>query len=267
MTLHRHAMTLALPCLLLAACGKSPSATDTAATADGPIATITEAASSATSQPPDAGQALQPGQSVQGTIEADVGKGPQVFRSLSTKLADDLDKQVAAKMEGNDKAQAALDDGNAKLKELGTDVRVSADDVKEFVGGLAGKTIHDSQVMHVGIIKRQSVNIEGRAADGSKVQLSLNFDDQSLAFQDASFSYQPDPRSIMDRFGSDSPEVTIERFEKNADGSFALAGSFRATNVPAAIIAKKLKGKTLATASGTFAFDALPAKEMPKFGR
>lgn len=210
---------------------------------------------------------LQPGQTVQGTIEADVGKGSQSFRSLSTKLADDLDKQVAAKMDGNDKVQAAIDDGNARLKDMGTDVRVSKDDVKDFVGGLAGKTIHESQVMHIGIIKRQSVNIQGRAADGSMVQLSLNFDDQGLAFQDASFSYQPDPKSIMDRFSSDAPEVTIDRFEKNADGSFALAGSFKASNVPAAVTAKKLKGETLASASGTFSFDALPAKEMPKFGR
>lgn len=210
---------------------------------------------------------LQPGQTVQGTIEADVGKGSQSFRSLSTKLADDLDKQVAAKMDGNDKVQAAIDDGNAKLEQMGTGMRVSSDDVKDFVGGLAGKTIHESHVMHVDIIKRQTVNIEGRAGDGSRVQLSLNFDDQDLAFQDASFSYQPDPKSIMDRFSSDAPEVTIDRFEKNADGSFALAGSFKASNVPAAVTAKKLKGETLASASGTFSFDALPAKEMPKFGR
>ena len=210
---------------------------------------------------------LQPGQTVQGTIEADVGKGSQSFRSLSTKLADDLDKQVAAKMDGNDKVQAAIDDGNAKLKQMGAGVQVSSDDVKDFVGGLAGKTIHDSSVMHIGIVKRQAVNLQGRAGDGSQVQLSLNFDDQSLAFQDASFSYQPDPKSIMDRFSSDAPEVTIDRFEKNADGSFALAGSFKASNVPAAVTAKKLKGETLASASGTFSFDALPAKEMPKFGR
>ena len=213
---------------------------------------------------------LQPGQTVQGTLEADVGKGSQSFRSLSTKLADDLDKQVAAKMDGNDKVQAAIDDGNAKLKQMGAGVQVSSDDVKDFVGGLAGKTIHDSSVMHIGIVKRQAVNLQGRAGDGSQVLLSLNFVEQSLAFQDASFSYQPDPKSVMERFatGKDSqPEVTIERFEKNADGSFALAGSFKASNVPAAVTAKKLKGETLASASGTFSFDALPAKEMPKFGR
>ena len=267
MTRARLLLTL-LPFVLLGGCkNETPAATDATATSMQEVVEgVAQEAADAGALP--AGDApLEPGQSVQGTIEADVGKGSQSFRSLSTKLADDLDKQVAAKMEGNDKVQAAIDDGNAKLKQLGTDARVSADDVKDFVGGLAGKTIHDSHVMHVGIIKRQSVNIEGRAADGSKLQLSLNFDDKSLAFQDASFSYQPDPKSIMDRFSSDSPEVNIERFEKNADGSFALAGSFKATNVPAAVIAKKLKGKTLAAASGTFAFDALPAKEMPKFGR
>ena len=62
------------------------------------------------------------------------------------------------------------------------------------------------------------------------------------------------------------PQVAIERFEKNADGSYAISGSFSATNVPASKLAKKLKGTTLPQIEGRFDFAALPLKEMPKIG-
>ena len=62
-------------------------------------------------------------------------------------------------------------------------------------------------------------------------------------------------------------QVTIDRFERNADGTYSIAGSFSAKDLPASSMAKKLPAKTLPSASGTFAFDALPLKEMPKFGK
>jgi hypothetical protein len=62
-------------------------------------------------------------------------------------------------------------------------------------------------------------------------------------------------------------QVTIERFERNADGTYAIAGTFSAKDLAASPMAKKLDEKTLASASGRFDYDALPLKQMPKFGQ
>ena len=61
--------------------------------------------------------------------------------------------------------------------------------------------------------------------------------------------------------------MTIERFERNADGTYAIAGTFEAKDLAASPMAKKLEAKTLPSASGRFDYAALPVKEMPKFGR
>ena len=67
--------------------------------------------------------------------------------------------------------------------------------------------------------------------------------------------------------GPEGVQGTIDRFERSADGTYAIAGSFSAKDLPASSMAKKLPSASLASASGTFSFDALPLKEMPKFGK
>ena len=61
------------------------------------------------------------------------------------------------------------------------------------------------------------------------------------------------------------PSFAVREFPLDEVGEkgFSAGGRFFRSH----IAAKKLKGETLASASGTFSFDALPAKEMPKFGR
>lgn len=244
--------------LLLAACGaQQPANTGTSADA------ARKAAEAAVAGAPLPQAALQPGQSVQGSIEADVGKGQQSFRSISTKMADDLDKQLEEKL-GTGEGQRALNEANRTLRDSGVKQEVSADQVRDFIGGMAGKTFHDSMVQHIGLIQQMNVSLNGTAADGSKLTLDLSFDDASLALKTASLTYQPDPRAMFDSYRADDetpPQVTIDRFEKNADGSYALAGSFRAQNVPASKLAKKIQGRTLAGAEGRFAFEALPFRE------
>ena len=65
----------------------------------------------------------------------------------------------------------------------------------------------------------------------------------------------------------DSVEVTIDRFERNADGTYAIAGSFTAKDVPASKMAKKLASASLPSASGRFEYASLPLKQMPNFGK
>ena len=206
---------------------------------------------------------LKPGQSVQGSIEADVGKGTQSFRSISTKVADDIGAQTDKAL-GTGKGQRAIDDANRKLDKLG--VQVDAGDVRDIVGGMAGKTFHDSVVMQVDIIHSLQVTLKGSAGDGGNLDLGLTFDDKKLSLTGTSLSYRPKATAMFDFYETKDVQVAIERFERNADGSYAIAGSFTAKNLPASKMAKKLDAATLPSASGRFDFAALPLKQMPKFG-
>ena len=208
---------------------------------------------------------LKPGQSVQGSIEADVGNGTQSFRSLSTKVADDIAEQLDEKL-GSGEGKAAIDDANRKLDKLGTGTQVSASDVRDIVGDMAGKTFHDSVVMQVDIINSLQVTLKGSAGDGGNLELGLTFDDKKLSLTGTSLSYRPKATAMFDFYETKDVQVAIERFERNADGSYAIAGSFTAKNLPASKMAKKLDAATLPSASGRFDFAALPLKQMPKFG-
>lgn len=256
-------ITFLVPVLLgLAACGGQEPASSSPA--DG-MRNVVDAAAA---KLPPADAPLKPGQSVQGLLEADLGKGVLSFRSIATKVADDIGEQVDGKL-GSGAGQRAIDDANRKLEALGTDTRIGADDVRGIVGGLAGKTFHDSEVRHIDSIKTLQVTLKGTASDGTSLDLGLSFGDGTLALDSASLSVRPKMDSMFDFFESTKaapPDVRIERFQKNPDGSYAIAGSFRAENLPASPMAKKLAGKTLPHVEGRFDFAALPLKQMPKIG-
>lgn len=262
---------LAVLAVALAGCGKADDASANADSGSSMQAIVDEAAQDAA----DAGALrngdapLKEGQTVQGTLQADVGNGMQSFRSLSTRVADDIGKQLDEKL-GRAEGQDAIADANKKLEKLGTGMQVDAGDVRDIVGGMAGKTFHDSQVMHVDIIQSLQVTLKGTAGDGGNLDLGVTFDDKTLAMTGSSLNYRPKANAMFDFYegkGGEQVTVTIDRFERNADGTYAIAGSFSAKDLPASSMAKKLPAKTLPSASGTFAFDALPLKEMPKFGK
>ncbi len=215
------------------------------------------------------GAPLKPGQSVQGSIEADIGNGMQTFRSVTTRVADDIGAQTDKAL-GSGKGQRAIDDANRKLEKLGVETRVSHDDVTDIVGGMAGKSFHDSDVRQIGIIHALQVTLKGTASDGGNLDLGLSFDDKTLALTGSSLSYRPQANAMFDFYqakGEDNVEVTIDRFERNADGSYAIAGRFTARDLPASKMAKKLPANALPSASGHFRYDALPLREMPDIRR
>lgn len=262
---------LAVLAVALAGCGKADDASANADSGSSMQAIVDEAAQDAADAGalPDGDAPLKEGQSVQGTLQADVGNGMQAFRSLSTKVADDIGEQLDEKLGGSE-GQEAIADANKKLEKLGTGMQVDAGDVREIVGDMAGKTFHDSQVLHVDIIKSLQVTLKGTAGDGGNLDLGITFDDKTLAMTGSSLNYRPKANAMFDFYegkGGEQVTVTIDRFERNADGTYAIAGSFSAKDLPASSMAKKLPAKTLPSASGTFAFDALPLKEMPKFGK
>lgn len=262
---------LAVLAVALAGCGKADDASANADSGSSMQAIVDEAAQDAADAGalPDGDAPLKEGQTVQGTLQADVGNGMQAFRSLSTKVADDIGKQLDEKL-GRAEGQDAIADANKKLEKLGTGMQVDAGDVREIVGDMAGKTFHDSQVLHVDIIQSLQVTLKGTAGDGGNLDLGVTFDDKTLAMTGSSLNYRPKANAMFDFYegkGGEQVTVTIDRFERNADGTYAIAGSFSAKDLPASSMAKKLPAKTLPSASGTFAFDALPLKEMPKFGK
>jgi len=259
---------LAMVALALAGCGK---AGDAEPASTGKQAVVDEAATDAAAAGalPDGDAPLKEGQAVQGTISADVGNGSQDFRSLSTKVADDIGEQVDDKL-GTGEGQRALDDANRKLEKMGVDARVSDTDVRDIVGGMAGKTFHDASVMQVDIIKSLQVSLKGTASDGAQLDLAMTFDDTSLTLTSSNFTYRPKANAMFDFYEAKDKEgfaVTVERFERNADGTYAIAGSFTAKDVPASAMAKKLPSASLPSASGRFDYASLPLKQMPKFGK
>ena len=262
---------LAVLAVALAGCGKADDASANADSGSSMQAIVDEAAQDAADAGalPDGDAPLKEGQTVQGTLQADVGNGMQAFRSLSTKVADDIGEQLDEKL-GRSEGQEAIADANKKLEKLGTGMQVDAGDVREIVGDMAGKTFHDSQVLHVDIIKSLQVTLKGTAGDGGNLDLGITFDDKTLAMTGSSLNYRPKANAMFDFYegkGGEQVTVTIDRFERNADGTYAIAGRFSAKDLPASSMAKKLPSASLASASGTFSFDALPLKEMPKFGK
>lgn len=247
--------------LVVGACG-DPQTPTSPATSDHPV--VTGAVNTGAAQTAGTGASLQPGQSVQGLIEADIGNGMQVFRSLSSKLDDDLDQRVGEAMASR-AGQQALGEANRSLQAAGIDQKVAAEQVRGLAAGLAGKTIHDSQVRHIAMVGRLEVGLNGAAGDGARLGVNLSFDDNTLQLLHANIDVAPDSRQIMSRFQSVKeapPTVTIERFEKNADGTYAVAGHFSARDLQPARTARKLDGQTLPGVEGRFAFDALPFREL-----
>lgn len=266
-----HTTLFAAMLILLAGCRQDADSRTTGEAAADMRAVIDEAAKDA-AEPGSTASAdapLKHGQSLQGAIEADVGKGVQTFRSIATRVADDVGAQAGEALDAG-KGQGALDDANRKLEKLGVETRVGQDDVREFIAGMAGKTFHDAEVRRIDIIQSLQVTLKGTAADGGALNLGLSFGDRSLALTGASLEYRPKASAMFDSYegkGLETIEVTIERFERNEDGSYAVAGGFVARELPASKMAKKLPVARLPSASGRFRYDALPLKDMPKLGR
>lgn len=257
----RHIKFLFPMFLMLAACGAQDSAPTSSSAAGG----MREAIDAAAAKLPPGDAPLQPGQSVQGAIEADVGKGTQSFRSLATKVADNIGEQMDEKL-ATGEGRKAIADANRSLEKSGIAQKVDAADVRDFIGGMAGKTFYDASVLQIDIIRELQASLSGQADDGTQLQLDIGFDDKTLALKSAKVTYRPKTKSVFDSYDSKNVQVIVERFERNADGTYALAGSFTARDVPASTLAKELKGKVLASVSGRFDYGSLPLKQMPKIG-
>ena len=238
------------------ACSK-PAADAGAATSANAIKQIVDQAEKAGAAAKDSessGDALKPNERVQGTIQLDVGDGVTSFRSLATKIPDDLGKTTAARM-GTAEGQKDLAGANAKVG--GGRTNVSAKDVQDIANAFAGRTIYTSQMMSLAIVDLRMVEMTALDAAGRKANLVIKFPLDSDTPTGANFSYHPNPKKPSWEFESDDDEgvqVTLDRFERVDDKTLSIAGSFKAGKLMPSRSSDELKGQEVASASGTFDF-------------
>lgn len=233
MTKHTR-LSILLTALCLAACGGGSSD----AVAAGP-ATATNT--------------MEPNQRLQGTIELDVGHGAIAYRSLATTVSADLGKQAKERLASSD-GQRALADANDRLK---GNVKVDASDVQDLADAFAGRTLYTSELRDIDIVKRRSVTLSGKSSTGASVSLTLSLDMADNRLQTAVLEYVPDGKQQTQSFtskGKDAgaAEVTIDRFEKVNDDTWAITGRFTAGPLVPGVLAKKLAGQSIAEATGRF---------------
>ncbi len=242
---------------LTCACSKpAPDGTSTtSANAIEQLADSADKASAAASEATSSGDALEPNQRVQGTIQLDIGNGAAAFRSLATKIPDDLGKTTAARM---DTAAGKKDLANAKSK-VGGGSNVSAQDVQELADAFAGRTIYTSQMHSLSIINQRQVELSGVTADGRKTTLNISFPMDSDTPTKANLEYVPDGKKRTQWFESNrkadaSVEVTLDRFERVDDHTLSIAGSFKANKLVPGVMSRELVGQEITNASGSFDF-------------
>ncbi len=73
--------------------------------------------------------------------------------------------------------------------------------------------------------------------------------------QSGKLEYYPNERNYMQSLEkSPNSYLAVDKLKRNDDKTFAITGSFKAIVLPAGVLAKELKGKTLAVVSGQFDF-------------
>lgn len=214
--------------------------------------------------PAGAQENLAPGstQRVQGTIHADTGRGMVEMTSRATTLPGNLGQQTAARLQTAE-GQAAVQKGDARAK-AATGRGVGAADVQAIADQYAGKTVYESSMRHVKVVQRHMLTLDAKAANGPRVALNMQLDEKTLAVLDAKVSYYPEGKDFSNDFTTDKKvpaTVRIDKIEKVSDKVFAVSGSFSATDLKPGVLAKKLKGQTLPSVNGRFAFTEVPLRD------
>ena len=265
---------LAVLTVALASCGKSSeTGTTTAAAqpgADGqavPLPAAIKRAEAAaakvdSSTTPD-GNTLR----LQGTMEVDAGKGKLAMRSMATFIDPKLGEKTAARL-GTSDGQQALGSANASVQAPGNGSKpqVSGSDIQNLANSMAGRTMYSSEAMHVGLIKAYVVTLDAKsqAKPGARMQLGLTLAEKDMTLTAATAEFYPDSGKSFESYKKKLAisDVVIDKLERKDDQTLVLSGSFNATDLPAAVLAKALKGQTLASVSGRFDFQEVHIREM-----
>ena len=96
------------------------------------------------------------------------------------------------------------------------------------------------------------------------MQLSLTLSEKDLKLTAATAEFYPDGGKSFEGYKKklQPTDVTLDKIERKDDTTLVLSGSFTATELPAGVLAKNLKGQTLASVSGKFDFQEVPIRSM-----
>ena len=210
---------------------------------------------------------LKPNERLQGVIEVDTGKGPVRMLSVATLMDKDLGEQAAARLQTTE-GRKAVADGQARAGAIagaGAAKQVTAAQVQATADFFAGKTIYSSQARRVDIIKQHVVNLTATGPDGSVVNLNLSLLQAGLKLESAKVDFRPAGARLMDSFesadaGPGAVVVRLDKLEQKGTTGFVVSGSFQASNLQPGVLAKNLKGQSLPTIRGRFAFTELPLR-------
>lgn len=195
----------------------------------------------------------------QGTVRVDAGQGVLQLRSVATIIDPKLGEKTAARL-GSASGQKKLADATAGAPQ------VTAADIQSTADQFAGRTVYSSQAMHAQIINGYSIELDAKAQEkgGPRMRVNLVVSDKDLSLQSAKLEYVPDASSLMQSYVKKIPvtDITITKLERKDEKTFVIAGSFKATDLPPGVLAKELKGKTLAAVQGQFDFTEVPIRNM-----
>ena len=248
--------------LVLAGCDKaSAPAASGGGVEPAPAAAVKAIAATAAAVAPSVAAPLADNERVQGTIELDLGEGPVALRSIATTMDANLGKQVAERLnsaqgqqqvaKANDRIEAITGASGGKAD--------TASQVQAIADSYAGKTVFTSTMRHVAIVQRHSVTLDAQLPKGPRITLDMQLSDKDYRLESAMVSYYPNSRDHFSSFttqksGPDAAAVTIDKFEQINTTTYAIEGSFKATNLVPAVLAKKLQGQTVELVKGRFKF-------------
>lgn len=256
-------------------CGKSSDTTGTppgssSSSTGEPTAAMSAAVKQAEGAVAKAGTASTPDGNtlrLQGTMEVDAGQGKLALRSMATVIDAQLGEKTAAKL-GTAQGQQALGSANASVQAPGggSKPQVTGSDIQELANSMAGRTMYSSQAMYLEIIKAYGVTLDAKsdAKGGPRIQLNLTLSENDLKLTAAKASFYPDGTKSFESYEKklQISDVTLDKLERKDDKTLVIAGSFTATELPAGVVAKQLKGQTLASVSGKFDFQEVPIRSL-----
>jgi len=273
----RRSLTLAVLAAALAGCGKSNETATTAAAQPGPdgqavplpaaIKLAEAAAAKVDSATAADGNTLR----LQGTMKVDAGNGEVAMRSMATVIDAKLGEKTAARL-GTSEGQQALGKANASVQAPGNGAKpqVSSSDMQELANSMAGRTVYSSEAMHVAVINAYVVTLDAKseARSGPRMKLNLTLSEKDMTLTAASVEFYPDGGKLVESYKKKLPisDVSIEKLERKDDKTLALSGNFKASDLPAGVLAKSFKSQTLASLSGQFDFQEVNIRSMEGLG-
>lgn len=244
----------------LAGCGKNESAAiSSAAVQPAPVAASAEPKKLANGNT----------EREQGTMQVDVGQGMQSLRSMATVIDPKLGEKAAARL-GSAEGQKKLADANVSVpSSMGVSgaPKVTTSDVQDMANRFAGRTVYSSQAMHAQVINGYSIELDAKSPTkpGVRASISLVVSDKDLTLKSATLNYYPDASKQTQSYVKKKmalSDITIDKLERKDENTFVISGSFKTIDLAPGVLAKELKGTTLASISGRFEFSEVPIRKM-----